>query len=261
MIQVLMIAHALTAVFLLGALTHQAFSVSRVTAAQKSNIVDRFRGVSSPAFTNTIIVLFVLAVDRRRAAVSALSHRRADDARGSAAEVGERHLRNQGALCRRRPWLVAGLLAGLAAAARAGVGRDAKVHHLDSRVLRVVELPRGRGAEQHQGAVPMSRFAQIKVFSTLYGAVYTLCFYFQGLYPTSQWWAPFRYYPSIERVEHRAAAAPDGRAGHPLVRVARRSLCLHAGALVARAAQAGRQGPAGRRLGRSSGDGGRHPHL
>jgi hypothetical protein len=61
MIQVLMIAHALTAVFLLGALTHQAFSVSRVTAAQKSNIVDRFRGVSSPAFTNTIIVLFVLA--------------------------------------------------------------------------------------------------------------------------------------------------------------------------------------------------------
>ena len=37
MIQVLMIAHALTAVFLLGALTHQAFSVSRVSAAQKSN--------------------------------------------------------------------------------------------------------------------------------------------------------------------------------------------------------------------------------
>jgi hypothetical protein len=61
MIQVLMIAHALTAVFLLGALTHQAFSVARATAAQKSNIVDRFRGVSSPAFTNTIIVLFVLA--------------------------------------------------------------------------------------------------------------------------------------------------------------------------------------------------------
>ena len=56
MIQVLMIAHALTAVFLLGALTHQAFSVARVSAAQKSNIVDRFRGVSSPAFTkpNTI---------------------------------------------------------------------------------------------------------------------------------------------------------------------------------------------------------------
>jgi hypothetical protein len=45
----------------------------------------------------------------------------------------------------------------------------------------------------------MSRFAQIKVFSTLYGAVYTLCFYFQSLYPTSQWWAPFRYYPSIEQ--------------------------------------------------------------
>jgi hypothetical protein len=45
----------------------------------------------------------------------------------------------------------------------------------------------------------MSRFAQVKVFSTLYGAIYTLCFYLQGLYPTSQWWAPFRYYPSIEQ--------------------------------------------------------------
>jgi hypothetical protein len=60
-IQVLMIAHALTAVFLLGALTHQAFSVSRSATSRKQNIVDRFRGVSSPAFTNTIVILFALA--------------------------------------------------------------------------------------------------------------------------------------------------------------------------------------------------------
>src|SRR5207237_2733479 len=60
MIQVLVIAHALLAVGLLGALTHQAFSVARASASAKHNIVDRFRGVSSPAFTNTIIILFIV---------------------------------------------------------------------------------------------------------------------------------------------------------------------------------------------------------
>jgi hypothetical protein len=61
MIQVLVIAHALMAVFLLGAITHQAFSVARYAPASKENIVERFRGVSSPAFTNAIVVLFVIA--------------------------------------------------------------------------------------------------------------------------------------------------------------------------------------------------------
>jgi len=60
MIQVLVIVHALLAVGLLGALTHQAFSVARASASAKHNIVDRFRGVSSPAFTNTIIILFIV---------------------------------------------------------------------------------------------------------------------------------------------------------------------------------------------------------
>jgi type IV secretory pathway VirB2 component (pilin) len=62
MIQILMIAHALVAVALLGAITHQAFSASRRPAgAGSQNVVDRFRGVHSPAFTNTIIVLFVVS--------------------------------------------------------------------------------------------------------------------------------------------------------------------------------------------------------
>ncbi len=61
MIQVLVIVHALTSVFLLGALTHQAFSLARRTPGQgKRNIVDRFRGVSSPTFTNSIVILFFI---------------------------------------------------------------------------------------------------------------------------------------------------------------------------------------------------------
>ena len=44
----------------------------------------------------------------------------------------------------------------------------------------------------------MRRYAQFKVFSIVFGVVYTLCFYLQSVYPLSPWWAPFRYYPSIE---------------------------------------------------------------
>ena len=60
MIQVLMIVHALLGVTLLGAITHQAFSVARRPGAGKQNVVDRFRGVHAPAFVITIMVVFVL---------------------------------------------------------------------------------------------------------------------------------------------------------------------------------------------------------
>src|ERR1043166_247866 len=59
MIQVLLILHALVSVTLLGAISHQALSVARkkpVTASR--NVVDRFRGVNSMAFTNTVVLLF-----------------------------------------------------------------------------------------------------------------------------------------------------------------------------------------------------------
>jgi hypothetical protein len=59
MIQVLVIVHALVSVALLGAVTHQAFSVARRRpVAASRNFVDRFRGVNSMAFTNIIMLLF-----------------------------------------------------------------------------------------------------------------------------------------------------------------------------------------------------------
>ena len=59
MIETMMMVHVLVGVGLLGALTHQAFSVARRKPAGV-NFVDRFRSVHSPAFTNTIILLFVV---------------------------------------------------------------------------------------------------------------------------------------------------------------------------------------------------------
>ncbi|MGB7219827.1 MAG: hypothetical protein WBD07_13595 [Vicinamibacterales bacterium] len=60
MIQILTILHALLAVALLGALTHQAFSVARSKPASGGHsFVDRYRRVNSPTFTNAIILLFV----------------------------------------------------------------------------------------------------------------------------------------------------------------------------------------------------------
>ena len=58
MIQVLLILHGLVAAALLGAITHQAFSVTR-RGHRRGSFVGRFRGVNSPTFTNVIVLMFV----------------------------------------------------------------------------------------------------------------------------------------------------------------------------------------------------------
>jgi hypothetical protein len=59
MIQILLIVHGLTATALLGAITHQAFSVARKPVAPAHSFVGRFRGVNPPTFANAIVVLFI----------------------------------------------------------------------------------------------------------------------------------------------------------------------------------------------------------
>jgi hypothetical protein len=59
MIQILLILHGLTAVALLGAITHQAFSVARKPVAPPHSFIGRFRGVNPPTFANAIVVLFI----------------------------------------------------------------------------------------------------------------------------------------------------------------------------------------------------------
>lgn len=61
MIQVLLILHGLVAAALLGAITHQAFSVARTSGARGGTLVNRFQSVHSPAFTNTIVILFAVS--------------------------------------------------------------------------------------------------------------------------------------------------------------------------------------------------------
>ena len=61
MIVVLLIVHGLLAVTLLGAITHQALSVIPLRAAAgAASFVGRFRTVDSAAYTNAIVVLFVV---------------------------------------------------------------------------------------------------------------------------------------------------------------------------------------------------------
>lgn len=60
MITVLLIVHGLLAVALLGAITHQAFSVARRAPAGPRNFVDKFRSVSGATYTNAIVVLFIV---------------------------------------------------------------------------------------------------------------------------------------------------------------------------------------------------------
>ncbi len=59
MITVLLIVHGLMAVTLLGAITHQAFSVAAPAPGRRSFFA-RFRQVNAAAYARPIVVLFVL---------------------------------------------------------------------------------------------------------------------------------------------------------------------------------------------------------
>lgn len=61
MVVLLLIVHGLMAVALLGAVTHQAFSWYAPWAGKgPKGFVTRYRAVAAAAFTNAIVVLFVL---------------------------------------------------------------------------------------------------------------------------------------------------------------------------------------------------------
>jgi len=60
MITVLLIVHGLLAVFLLGAITHQAMSVVKRTPGPARSFVDKFGSVNAASYTTPIIVLFVV---------------------------------------------------------------------------------------------------------------------------------------------------------------------------------------------------------
>jgi hypothetical protein len=62
MIQVLVLVHVIVGTALLGALTHQSFSVARRPGSPGRTFAGRFRGVNSPTFTNAVIVLFTVSV-------------------------------------------------------------------------------------------------------------------------------------------------------------------------------------------------------
>ena len=61
MITTLLIVHGLLAVALLGAITHQAFSVTkRAGAGARRSFVDQFAGVNAAVYATPIILLFVV---------------------------------------------------------------------------------------------------------------------------------------------------------------------------------------------------------
>jgi hypothetical protein len=61
MITILLLVHALLAVGLLGAITHQALSVAPLaTVTGGRSFFARFRGVNGPAYALPIVVLFVV---------------------------------------------------------------------------------------------------------------------------------------------------------------------------------------------------------
>ncbi|MCC7007710.1 MAG: hypothetical protein IT184_02735 [Acidobacteria bacterium] len=63
MTQLLLLVHVVVGAALLGALTHQSLSVARgAQTAPARGFRQRFQSVSSPSFTNAVVVLFALSV-------------------------------------------------------------------------------------------------------------------------------------------------------------------------------------------------------
>jgi len=61
MIVVLLLAHGLLSVALLGAITHQAFgALPRPAAAGQRSFFERFRSVNAPAYATPVALLFVI---------------------------------------------------------------------------------------------------------------------------------------------------------------------------------------------------------
>jgi hypothetical protein len=61
MITALLILHGLIAVALLGAITHQAVSVSRRPGGVRRSFAAKFGGVAASSYSNAIIVLFLVS--------------------------------------------------------------------------------------------------------------------------------------------------------------------------------------------------------
>jgi hypothetical protein len=57
---ILLIVHGILAVFLLGAITHQAIGVSWPGTKRSSGFVNAIRGVNGMSYTNVVIVLFLV---------------------------------------------------------------------------------------------------------------------------------------------------------------------------------------------------------
>jgi hypothetical protein len=62
MIQLLLLVHVIVGATLLGALTHQSFAVAKRRTAPAKTFVGRVTGVSSPAVTNVVCLLYAVSV-------------------------------------------------------------------------------------------------------------------------------------------------------------------------------------------------------
>ena len=60
MITALLIIHGVIAVFLIGAISHQAFAVFWPRKPGQTDFVARYRGINAPGYVDTIVILYVV---------------------------------------------------------------------------------------------------------------------------------------------------------------------------------------------------------
>ena len=193
MIQVLLICHVLVGAALLGAITHQAFSVARRPVSPPRSFVERFRGVNSPTFTNVIVLLFVANV----VLGGLLYPRYRVDVRPMLEDL---QLRAANGIFETKEHFAAVVLGLLPAYWRAWrlplVPAYSDTRKYLTWMLAFIvwwNFLVGRTAQQHQGALPVTASARFNVFSMVYGVAYLALFFWSERYQS----ALFRYYPVL----------------------------------------------------------------
>ena len=79
---ILLIMHGILAVFLLGAITHQAVGVAWPVTKRSAGFVNAIRGVNGTNYTNAIVILFLVTFTTRHDHLSDLSGQCADGVAG-----------------------------------------------------------------------------------------------------------------------------------------------------------------------------------
>ena len=173
---ILLIIHGILAVFLLGAITHQAVGAAWPVAKRAPGFFNALRSVNGMSYTNAVMVLFVVTFiigtiiyPTYRVNVRTVLQEYHDYKPEGSFELKE-HFLSLGLMLLPAYWFFWRRPSEQSA--------DAGRRHLHSRLRRLVGIPRRPRHQQHPGIRFMTKFERVfPIFGVIFAVVYTYAVY------------------------------------------------------------------------------------